>query len=72
MSNNVPVSSIPLIEMQHLGDTIAFRQMSNEVLESVLDRDYEEADAADVPRAPAGVYNTILIPPIIDRVRPVL
>ncbi|KAL6730196.1 hypothetical protein Aduo_001187 [Ancylostoma duodenale] len=42
LSNHMPPESVPLIEMQHLEDTIAFRQRSYEVLRRALDRDYAE------------------------------
>ncbi|KIH57789.1 hypothetical protein ANCDUO_12015 [Ancylostoma duodenale] len=68
LRHNVPASSIPLAEMQHLEDTIAFRQRSNDVLGRVLDNTYEEIDVADVPRVPDGIHDMVLIPPIIDHV----
>ncbi|RCN45065.1 hypothetical protein ANCCAN_08930 [Ancylostoma caninum] len=52
--------------------TIAFRRRSHKDSRRVLFGNYEEADAADIPRVPDGVHDTTLIPPIIDRVRPVL
>ncbi|EYC22336.1 hypothetical protein Y032_0017g3291 [Ancylostoma ceylanicum] len=72
LGRTIPMPPMPVIELQHLEDTIAFRDRSNDVLRRTLDGTYVDDDVADVLRVPVGVHDTVLIPPIIDGTRPVL
>ncbi|KAL6723738.1 hypothetical protein Aduo_018712 [Ancylostoma duodenale] len=68
LSKNVPVLSIPRVEMQHEGETIAFRQRSDYVLQSTVDNIYEDIDVNNVLKVPDGVHDMVLILPIINYV----
>ncbi|RCN41055.1 hypothetical protein ANCCAN_13001 [Ancylostoma caninum] len=67
-----PLARIPFIELQHLEDTIAFRQRSARIISQVLNNSYENVDLRDMQQAPEGQHPTLLVPPVVNNRRPVL
>ncbi|KAK6755642.1 hypothetical protein RB195_014175 [Necator americanus] len=67
----VPPAVLP-IELQHLEDTAAFRQRSSRVIQEVLASSYSDIDLGLVGKTRSGRHDTVTLPPIIDRITPVL
>ncbi|KAK6733749.1 hypothetical protein RB195_017485 [Necator americanus] len=69
--DGVPLA-VPLIKLQHLEDIIAFRQRSSLIIQEVLASSYSDVDVGSVEETPSGRHGTVNLPPIVDRIRPVL
>ncbi|EYB90334.1 hypothetical protein Y032_0221g2559 [Ancylostoma ceylanicum] len=67
-----PAPPIPLIEMQHLEDTIGFRQRSEQVIQQVLNGTYVDVDVGHIEKTSDSKHDSVLIPPIVNGRRPVL
>ncbi|KAK6764181.1 hypothetical protein RB195_024485 [Necator americanus] len=64
--------AIPLIELQHLEDTIAFRQRSSHIIQEVLAGSHSDVDVESIEKTPSGRHDTVTLSPTVDRIRPVL
>ncbi|KHJ97536.1 integrase core domain protein, partial [Oesophagostomum dentatum] len=69
---DLPSIPLPFIELQHLENTIAFRQRSASIISAVLAHTYDDVDLNDMAKTPDGQHSTVLFPPTWKGKRPVL
>ncbi|PIO70483.1 reverse transcriptase [Teladorsagia circumcincta] len=69
--DNLPVE-IPFIEVQHLEDTIAFRERSQQIIDQLFAGTYQNQDVADVKPSSAKEHQYVTAPPVYEGIHPVL
>ncbi|VDK66908.1 unnamed protein product, partial [Cylicostephanus goldi] len=67
-----PPETIPFIELQHIEDAIFFRQRTSRLITQVLAGQYRDEDTGNIQRQPLGEHPTIIVPPVWNKIRPVL
>uniref|UniRef100_A0A7I4YWP9 Reverse transcriptase n=1 Tax=Haemonchus contortus TaxID=6289 RepID=A0A7I4YWP9_HAECO len=69
-----PANPLPIMEITRLTDIIAFRQHACQLLDQLLDYQYNEDndDTQSLPKTPPGSTPSCACPPMRDGVRPVL